>query len=434
MSHFDTIVAPITGGGVAAVAVVRVSGPEAWRVASQVFTPWDPAHLKAVHGRYVHGDDGLALPFADGHSYTGEEAVELSTHGSSASVRLLIDACVAAGARMAEPGEFTQRAFLNGRLDLTQAESVRDTIEARTETQFRLANLQREGSLRRRIDSLRKAVTSVLAAVEASVDFSEEIGELDRRGAAKSLESAAREIRLLLETAGTSRILRNGLRVAIVGPPNAGKSSLLNAILGTDRAIVTEIPGTTRDFVEEQIEVDGFPVVLIDTAGLRESTDRIESIGIQRSRTIASGADHLWYIFDASLGWSPEDESARASLGTLASLSVVANKSDLVASVEHPGLPVSAKTGSGIAVLLKSLPIDRDIAYREISINPRHSRLLSSAHEALQSSILTLGSNRPTDMVSVLLQETLYALGQVTGETASPDMISQIFADFCIGK
>ncbi|HVT13698.1 MAG TPA: tRNA uridine-5-carboxymethylaminomethyl(34) synthesis GTPase MnmE [Fimbriimonadaceae bacterium] len=428
-SHFDTIVAPITGSGSAAVVVVRISGPGAWAVASQVFSPWMPEPMRAVYGRYRHGDDGIALPFAEGHSYTGEEAVELSIHGSPASLRRLVEDCLAAGARMAEPGEFTQRAFLNGRIDLTQAEAVRDTIEARTEAQLRLANLQREGSLRRRMNSIREIVAKTLAAVEASVDFSEEIGELDRPAASARLRKAIREIEALLETAAASRILRQGVRVAIVGPPNAGKSSLLNAILGSDRAIVTEIPGTTRDFVEEQIEVGGIPVVLIDTAGLRDSDDRVESLGIQRSRAVAAGADHVWYVIDASVGASPEDDAA---LAALPSSTLIANKCDLAKPAR--GLAVSASTGAGIAELLRSLPLDRDVAHREIAINSRHAELLQEARHLLELAVATLDSDRPDDLVSVLLQEALSTLGQITGETASPDMIARIFADFCIGK
>lgn len=428
-SHFDTIVAPITGAGAAAVATIRLSGPEAWQVASAVFSPWAPEPLKATYGRYRHGDDGIALPFSEGHSYTGDESVELSIHGSTASVRNLMESCIRAGARMAEPGEFTQRAFLNGRIDLTQAEAVRDTIDARTDAQLRLANLQREGLLRRRVSAMTHSIGKVLAAVEASVDFSEEIGELDRPSAIASLDAISTEIAELLATASISRILRQGLRVAIVGPPNAGKSSLLNAILGSERAIVTEIPGTTRDFVEEQIEVEGFPVVLIDTAGLRESKDRIESLGIQRSRAIAAGADHVWFVYDATTGPTADDKALVASF---ASATLVANKCDL--TPPDQGIAVSARTGEGISELLMALPIDQDIAHREVAVNPRHSALLEQTRQSLDVAMATLRSNRPTDLVSVLLQDSIQALGQITGETASPDMISRIFADFCIGK
>jgi tRNA modification GTPase len=429
VSHFDTIVAPITGGGQAAVAIVRVSGSDAWSVAAQVFSPWAPQHLRASHGTYRHGDDGLALPFEEGHSYTGEESVELSIHGSPASVRELVNACIGAGARMAEPGEFTQRAFLNGRIDLTQAEAVRDTIESQTSAQLRLANLLREGSLRRTIEDLTKQITAVLAAVEASVDFSEEIGDLDRQLAATKLQSALDQIEKLIETEHVCRILRQGLRVAIVGPPNAGKSSLLNAILGSDRAIVTEVPGTTRDFVEEQIELGGFPVVLIDTAGLRESQERVESLGIQRSRAIAANADVIWYVYDASDGWTFDDEE---HLKSLPAATIVANKADLTTG--ERGLPVSAVTREGLPALLQTLNLEADLAHREIAINPRQSELLQQAQGGLETAITTVQSDRPSDLISVLLQDALYALGQITGETAAPDMISRIFSDFCIGK
>jgi len=446
MPHFDTIVAPITGSGTAAVAIVRVSGPESWRIASEVFAPWRPEPMRAMYGKFRHGDDGFALPFSEGHSYTGEESAELSIHGSQESVRELIAACIRAGARMAEPGEFTQRAFLNGRIDLTQAEAVRDLIESRTAAQLRLANLQRDGSLKRKIAAIRSKLIKVLAAIEASVDFSEEIGDLDKTQASMHLQSTVGEIDELLETAHVSRILRRGLRVAIVGPPNAGKSSLLNAILGVERAIVTEIAGTTRDFVEEQIEVDGFPVVLIDTAGLRESKDRIEELGIQRTRAIAAESDHLWYVYDASVGWTAEDEAFVGPRGP----TIVANKSDLGLSplpqgsnastpqrriaAAPQGHSVSAITGQGLAGLLKALPLDRDIAHREVAINSRHKELLTAAREGVDTARQTLESERPTDLASVLLQDALYSLGEITGETASPDMISRIFSDFCVGK
>lgn len=426
MSHFDTIVAPITGPGPAGVAIVRLSGPEAWEIASAVFEPWHPEPFRAQYGRYLHGDDGMALPFAEGHSYTGDQAVELSIHGSSASVRALVDACLGNGARLAEPGEFTQRAFLNGRIDLTQAEAVRDTIEARTSAQLRLANLQREGALSQRIADLRHKVMGVLAAIEASVDFSEEIGELDKPAAISRLRSAQDDIGRLLETAPVARILRNGLRVAIIGPPNAGKSSLLNALLGIERSIVTEVPGTTRDYVEEQIEVDGFPVVLIDTAGLRESEDRVETIGIERTRRIASNADVVWYVFDATQGLPPEFGAVGEST------TLIANKCDL--AEPSVGIPVSALSGEGLRDLLATLPVDRELGNREIAINSRHADLLEETRKSLETAIGTLESERPVDLATVLLQDALHSLGQITGDTASVDMVTRIFSDFCIGK
>lgn len=426
MPHFDTIVAPITGSGTAAVAVIRLSGPDAWGIAGKVFQPWRPEPLRATYGQFAHGDDGLALPFEEGHSYTGDQVVELSVHGSPASVRAVLDACISGGARMAEPGEFTQRAFLNGRIDLTQAEGVRDTIESHTGAQLRLANLQRAGSLRNEVATISREVGGVLAAVEASVDFSEEIGEFDVAAAVERLSQVRSRLLLLLETADARVTLRKGLRVAIIGPPNAGKSSLLNAILGTERAIVTEIPGTTRDFVEEQIEVDGYPVVLIDTAGLRDSNDPVEAIGVQRSRAIAAGADVVWFVYDATEA-VPEENSLEGCATTL-----VANKCDLARP--KAGIAVSAKTREGLGELLASLPLDREIGQREFAINARHSKLLTRAWNNVDTAIVTLHSNRPADLLSVLLQDTLEALGQVTGETATEDMITRIFSDFCIGK
>src|SRR2546423_1219259 len=232
MPPFDTIVAPITGTQPAAVAVIRVSGSEAWSIAAKVFLAWPatPETRRATYGRFTTGDDGLALPFEEGHSYTGEQSVELSCHGSPASVRALVEACIQAGARAAAPGEFTQRAFLNGRIDLTEAEGVADTVNALTEAQLRLANLQREGALHKEVSALRDRVLKLLAAVEASVDFEEEIGPFDGASAITELDDLISRTEGLLKTAQVGHIMRKGLRVAIVGPPNAGKSSLFNAI------------------------------------------------------------------------------------------------------------------------------------------------------------------------------------------------------------
>ena len=438
MSYFDTIVAPITGSGPAAVAIVRLSGPEAWGVCERVFGAWpdDPVPRLAIYGRYSTGDDGLILPFEEGHSYTGEPAVEMSLHGSPASVRALVEACLAAGARIARPGEFTERAFLNGRLDLTQAEAVRDTVEAQTDAQLRLANLHREGALHREVTALREEALSLLAAVEASVDFSDEVGELDRPLALSRLESLSARLDGLLATAESGRIMRQGLRIAIVGPPNAGKSSLLNALLGHDRSIVTEIPGTTRDYVEESADLGGVPCVLIDTAGLRETEERIEAIGVERSRLIAENADLVWYVVDGSAGTGPPPPPGAWTL--LNKCDLVPESARTAAGCER-GMAslfwISALTGEGLPELIAAVrglaQLDGDIGPR---IAPRHGPLLGRAREAIEGVRATLSNPIPDDLASVGLHEAIRALGEVTGESASPDIIEQIFRDFCIGK
>lgn len=451
--HFDTIVAPITGMQPAAVAIVRVSGPESWEVAARVFPSWpaSPESHKAHYGRFVIDDDGLALPFSEGHSYTGEQAVEFSIHGSPASVQALVAACIHEGARMARPGEFTERAFLNGRMDLTQAEGVRDTVEAETARQLEMANELRSGALRTEIGALRDMLIKLLSAVEASVDFSEEIGDLDVAAASQLLVEVGVRFDLLLQTARAGRILRKGYEIAIVGPPNAGKSSLLNALLGADRAIVTPIEGTTRDTIEEKVDFDGLPVVLIDTAGLRDTDDPVESIGVQRARAAAARADEIWYVFDATLGWSDADEQAVSDLGgrpssvaehatdalRAPSIRLLANKADLIPrnARVYGALRVSALTRSGLDQLIKetaeaALHAPTGLPF----IQTRHEGPLREAQEALQHALETIRHHRPHDLLSVDLRLALSSLGEITGETASEDMIQRMFRDFCVGK
>jgi tRNA modification GTPase len=430
----DTIVAPITGNQPAAVAVIRVSGSEAWLVASRVFSNWPdkPESHKAVYGRFHTGDDGLALPFAEGHSYTGEETVEFSIHGSLASVRALVDLCLASGARMAEPGEFTQRAFMNGRMDLTQAEGVRDTIAASTELQLRQANLHRNGVLQAKVSDVLASIRKVLTHVEASVDFSEEIGDFNREAGLLAVCSDNEKVNALLTTAESGRILRNGLRIAIVGPPNAGKSSLLNALLGTDRAIVTPIAGTTRDYVEEQAEISGVLCVLIDTAGLRESEDPIELLGIQRSHAMAANADEVWYVYDAPVGFSGADEKAVAAFSR--PVFVVANKSDLLSIDPARGVAVSAISRSGFEHLVEHVQGFIEGAGSVPFVNDRQVLPLQRAAESLDACVMALKNDLPDDLLAVGLRDAASHLGEITGETATDDIIDRIFHDFCIGK
>lgn len=434
--HTDTIVAPITGSQPAAVAIVRLSGPESWQIGSQVFTPWpaEPVSHHATFGRIRTGDEALALPFADGHSYTGEESLELSIHGSPASVKALVEECRREGARMAGPGEFTQRAFMNGRMDLSQAEGVRDTVMAQTDAQLRQANLHRDGALRQEVQEMADEAMQLLTSVEASVDFSEEIGDLDRDHALQVLEDLRTKAETLLATAAAGRIMRYGLRIAIIGPPNAGKSSLLNVLLGVNRAIVSDVPGTTRDYLEEQADLGGVLCVLFDTAGLRERPGHVESIGIQLARAIASNADEIWYIYDASLGWEPSDDAALAHFDR--SVLVLANKSDLppAASTKHGSLAISAITRAGLPSLIEHVQSKLTRADERPFINERHRVALEAAILGLTSAVDAIKHDLPDDLVSVGLRETIVRLGEITGETATPDIIERIFHDFCIGK
>jgi tRNA modification GTPase len=429
---FDTIVAPITGTQPAAVATIRISGPDAWAIARKVFFrfPNEVESHKAIYGRCQAAGSGLALPFAEGHSYTGEESVEISVHGSPVAVRALINDCIQHGARMAEPGEFTQRAFLNGRVDLTKAEAVRDLVNAETEAQQRGADTLFRGGLQREVQEIIEHLTKQLVAVEAAVDFSEEIGELDRTGLGLNLKADRARIERLTESAPAGRILREGLRIAIVGPPNAGKSSLLNWILGFERAIVDEVAGTTRDFVEEKVEIEGILCVLYDTAGLRETSDKVESLGIQRTRTIAAKVDEVCYIYDSSVGWTPLDQSTVESFER--PVTILANKCDLALS--EPGIPVSAKTGEGLDLLRQWVKQKADIDRHKMLINQRHESCLREALVALDSSIAALDHDLPEDLISVGLRDAIAKLGQITGETATADIIDRIFHDFCIGK
>lgn len=428
MDHHDTIVAPITATG-GAVAVVRVSGDQAWEVAKTVAQA-SPRPGRAQYVRYLHGDDGLATLFPAGRSYTGEETAELSCHGSPAAVRALVEACVRAGARLAGPGEFSLRAFMAGRLDLTQAEGVRDLVAARTQAQLRQAGLLREGKLLDYVSKLRDSLIGAIATVEASVDFSDEVGEPDREAIATTLSEALETIEALLASGVGARIVREGFSVAIAGLPNAGKSSLFNAVLGADRAIVTALPGTTRDTLEETLELDGLAVRLLDTAGLRESPDEAESLGVARARETTAQADAVWYVYDRSAGWSENDRLPdRPTI-------LIANKADLPAAANQPegALAVSATTGAGILALLTATVALAGSQGADGLVNRRHVPLLEEAASAVREARHALVSEAPYDLATVCMRSAVRALGEITGETASPDIVARVFRDFCVGK
>jgi tRNA modification GTPase len=408
-------------------------------------------------------DDGLLTTFRAPRSYTGEDCVEISCHGGSANAARVLGLGVAAGARIAEPGEFTCRAFLNGRLDLAQAEAVGDLVRARTEASRRQARRQLEGALSRAVSTLREDLIGILAAIEVTIDFSDEVGDLDYTSLAERLRSAVSRSEALLATSERGRILRDGLHIAIVGRPNVGKSSLLNALLRADRAIVTPVPGTTRDVVEETAIVRGIPLVLTDTAGIRETRDVVERIGVERAEGAAANADVILFVFDATECLQSEDRQILARLSSAGGVRIiaVANKCDLAAhndlvaatnaALEDAGLPdgcrrVSALTGEGLDELedaLHAVATGRQASCQAPSATEWESAVITSARQkaslgdavgSLREAERTTTARLPADFIAVDVRGALEALGRITGETVTDDVIHRIFEDFCVGK
>lgn len=434
----DTIVAPITGMQRAPVALIRISGPLAPDIASRLMPSSGSEPRHAYFGEiFIQGeavDEGYVTQFEEGKSYTGEQSAEISCHGSPQLARKIVAEIVSLGARPARPGEFTERAFLNGRIDLTRAEAVRETIDADTDAQRRRALALRQGALAHRVSTIQDAVAAELAKVEASVDFSEEVGELDRPSTREALGRCIFAIDELLAGYRPSRLIREGLRVAIVGRPNVGKSSLLNALLGMNRAIVTDLPGTTRDTIEESLSIGGYPVVLTDTAGIRDSDEQIEQIGVARSRAAVEAADQVWFVFEANRGWTTEDEALFKSLARGPDL-VIANKSDLGNAKGPSGaVVVSAVKGSGLDWIqehvMKTFGDGGDLPL----INERVAPDLEEARGRIVLARGTLADDLPADLACVDLYGALHALGRITGETAPDEIIERVFRDFCIGK
>lgn len=460
----DTIAAIATPPGEGGIAIIRVSGPHALRVAERIFHPGrgrvrDFAGYTLHYGTLVDPhdtstlDDGLLAIFRAPRSYTGEDMAELSCHAGQAVTSRVLQATLEAGARLARPGEFTLRAFLNGRMDLAQAEAVCDLIRARTEASRRLARQQLEGRLSQALQHLKEELTGILAAIEVTIDFSDEVGELDYNTLNARIQRTLQHIEHLLATADRGRILREGLRVTLAGRPNVGKSSLLNALLRTERAIVTDVPGTTRDLIEEPAQLDGIPIVLTDTAGLRETSDLVERIGVQRTRETITRSDLLLFIYDATAGWTPEDHAILNDL--LAGpeppqLLLVRNKCDLLprnpphAPPEPPGLPVpprnhvsvSARTGEGLPELEQALcQHARGNSTESVVIaSTRHRQALQQAHHSLTHALRTTQQQLPGDFIAIDVRGALDAIGQITGETVTEEIIRRIFQDFCVGK
>jgi tRNA modification GTPase len=450
----DTIAAIATPPGEGGIAIVRVSGPACFRIADAVFVGPAPLPSQRPGGTFVHGhvrdaagvvDEVLLLIMRAPHSYTGEDTVEFQGHGGSAVVRRVLESVRQAGARLAEPGEFAQRAFLNGRMDLTQAEAVLDLIRARSDRAARTALAQLEGGLSRQINALYDRLLQVAADLEASLDFPEdELPAAVLADVTARLEALEAGLRSLVATAVEGRLLREGARVVIAGRPNAGKSTLLNALLGTDRAIVSHHPGTTRDTIEEQVLLDGVPVTLIDTAGLRDTTCEVEQAGILRTMNVLQQADAYLYVVDGTLPCPPEEAQRLAGLPVDRCL-VIRNKADLGAGWTSPChdltvIPTALITGAGLAEVRKALRavLIRETGRQESSqvfISQRHAHQIDQCSACVKKALDQIQVPSPTlDLAASALRDGLESLGRVTGRVYEQELLDSIFSRFCIGK
>lgn len=430
----DTIVAPATPLGRSALAIVRIDGPSSSSILSALTEL--PQPRIATHTSLHHDgellDDCVVTRFVAPHSFTGNDLVEITLHGNPLLVERVIAACVALGARLAEPGEFSERAVLNGKLDLVQAESVADLINARTALQAKLSLSNLAGTLSRRATAIREALLHVISRLEAALDFSEEGYEfITRDDARAALAGALDETRALADTYRRGQASREGLSAVILGRPNAGKSTLLNRLVGSDRAIVTPIPGTTRDIVRETIEIGGLPVTLADTAGLREGAGVVEGIGIERAREAARRADVILYLVDSAVGVTPDDE-----LEQFPDALVVWTKTDLKPA-PHDVLGISVAAERGIDALLSRLDglvRERYAAPEGSLVNERQRQAVAGCAEALQAAIESLDAGHDEQVVLVDLYRASTSLGLLTGAITREDVFAEIFAKFCIGK
>jgi tRNA modification GTPase len=452
-STSDTIVAIATPAGRGGLGVIRLSGRGASRVAGELIgrkKPLAPRHATFATLKMLNNGTGpretpprdqvVVTYFVAPASYTGEDVVEISAHGSPVVLNSILRAAVDAGARLAEPGEFTLRAFLNNKLDLIQAEAVVDLVDAVTPLQARAAFDQLEGTLTREIAAIDHSLFEIMAKLEASLDFPDEgyhfVAPLE---AGESIAAVIAQIDRLLAHAARGRLVREGAQVAIVGAPNVGKSSLFNALLNTNRAIVTAIPGTTRDLLTERADIGGLSLALIDTAGLRDSTDVIEREGISRARDTIGVADLTIVLLDRSRALSQDDRELLAATAARPRV-VVLNKVDLPAATSDApeAVPISVKTGEGIDQLIERIATTRSsgevLRDQPQVTNVRHAVLLERARESLTRAAAALGSKISEEFPLLDLQEASAALQEITGQRTSDDLLRHIFERFCIGK
>lgn len=456
----STIAAISTAPGIGGIGIVRISGKNTYDVLKKIFKPKNNINIDEVKGYTIkYGyivnnneiiDEVLVSFFRAPNSYTTEDLCEISSHGGAYIVRKILETCLENGASLAEPGEFTKRAFLNGRMDLSQAEAVIDVINAVSDKEAKTSIKQLEGVLSKQIREIRDLLMSIMVNIEVSIDYPEyDVEEVTNKEAYSTLEEVYVKLEKLLKSFDNGKIIKNGIKVAIIGKPNVGKSSLLNSILKEERAIVTDIEGTTRDTIEESITVSGIPIHIIDTAGIRNANNQVEKIGIEKSKKMVEEADLIIAIFDLSRPFDKEDEEILSLLQGKKSI-ILLNKIDIETDnkieqkiQEKIGdtdfIEISAKENIGIEKIYDK--ISKSFELNEINLNNdaiitnmRHKDIISKALQSTKNAIEAMTGYLPIDIVGVYIKEIMEELGKIIGESVSDEIIKEIFSKFCLGK
>lgn len=455
----DTIAAIATAPGEGGIGIIRISGERSLQVAQEIFKSMSGKQIEEyktrtlIYGNIIDNEnviDEVLVAYMKGpNSYTAEDVIEINCHGGFISVKKILELILSKDVRLAEKGEFTKRAFLNGRIDLSQAEAIIDVIKSKTDKAHEIAQTQLEGTLSNKIRELRMNVTELLAHVEVAIDYPEEdIEHITYKTLKDKAEILRDEIKKLYDTAESGKIFRDGLKTVIVGKPNVGKSSLLNSILGENRAIVTDIPGTTRDVIEEFVNIKGIPLKIVDTAGIRETDDIVEKIGVKKSRESLSTADLVIAVLDSSRKLSEEDFEILENLDKKKAI-LILNKVDLNQKIEEEKIlqyvdndsiiRISALNNEGIEILQNKI---EDLVYNGevknssdlVITNSRHKDALNKAYKSINDAIDAINQNMPFDFIEVDLKNIWDYLGYINGDTVTEDLLDSIFENFCIGK
>ena len=457
----STIAAISTAPAIGGIGIIRISGDECFEILNKIFIPKHKEKIENIkgytikYGKVVNPktnkiiDEVLVSYFKNPKSYTAEDLCEINSHGGIVVVREILELCLQNGAELAEPGEFTKRAFLNGRIDLTQAEAIIDIINAKTFREAQESANQLEGYLSRKINEIKAKIMDLMVDIEANIDYPEyDVEEVSNNRAEGKLIEVKKDLENLSKTFENGKILKDGIKIAIIGSPNAGKSSLLNSILKEERAIVTDIAGTTRDIIEEQVVIEGIPFKIVDTAGIRNARDKIEQIGIEKSKKAANEADVVIGVFDSSVELNDEDREILKLLQKKKSI-IILNKIDLnidkagnspeILQASSPVVRLSIKNGDNLDELyhelIKMFNLNQINLGNELLItNVRHQELINKAIESTKMAIDDLNNDMPIDIISINIKQILEHLGEITGDNISEDIIKSIFSKFCLGK